>query len=133
MLPSRQGWMFAFVVLLSGFVPATLRAEEPVPFARVEGLFRQHCYSCHAIEKPKGKLRIDNLDTDFIKGTDEGRWKAIVDRLELGDMPPEDEPELKKEDRDQMIAWIAHGRRLAAVAKNPETSFRRLTRREYER
>jgi mono/diheme cytochrome c family protein len=56
---SAQGWIIAFVGLLAGFPPAVLRADEPLTFSRVESLFRQHCYSCHGIEKPKGELRTD--------------------------------------------------------------------------
>jgi mono/diheme cytochrome c family protein len=130
---SAQGWIFAFVALLAGFRPAALRADESVPFARVQSLFQKHCYSCHGIERPKGKFRLDKLDPDFVKGNDGDHWRGVMDRLEFGDMPPEKEPALKKEDRELMIAWIAQGRRQAGLAKNQATTFRRLTRREYER
>jgi hypothetical protein len=110
-----------------------LRADESVPFARVQALFQKHCFSCHGIEKPKGKFRLDKLDPDFVKGADVDHWRGVLERLEFGDMPPEEEPALKKEDRELMMAWIAQGRRQAALAKNQATTFRRLTRREYER
>src|SRR5207247_1278710 len=59
--------------------------------------------------------------------------RDVLDRLNFGDMPPAKEPALKKEDRELMTAWIVQERRRAALAKNQATSFRRLTRREYER
>lgn len=121
-----------FSALLAGFLPVGVRADEPVTFARVAPLFQKHCYSCHGVEKPKGKLRLDQLDTDFVKGNDGGRWRGVIERLEFGDMPPTTEPALKKEDRELMLAWIAHGLRQGALAKNEATNFRRLTRREYE-
>jgi mono/diheme cytochrome c family protein len=130
---SAQGWIFASLVLLAGFLPPVLRADEPVPFARVEALFRNHCYSCHGIEKPKGKLRIDKLDPAFVSGSDREGWSAVMDRLEFGDMPPATQPALKKEDRELMTGWIAKGRRQAEPAKVESSTFRRLTRREYER
>ena len=130
---SAQGWIIAFVGLLAGLRPAVLRADESVPFARVESLFRKHCYSCHGIEKPKGELRIDKLDPDIVKGNDRDHWLDVMDRLEFGDMPPETAPALKKEDRELMMAWIAQGRRQADLAKRQVPIFRRLTRREYER
>src|SRR3954462_8485112 len=106
---SARGWILAFSALLAGFWPAGLRADEPIPFARVQSLFQKHCHSCHGIEKPKGRLRIDKLDPDFVKGNDRDHWLAVMDLLEFGDMPPEKEPALKEEDRALMMAWIAQG------------------------
>ena len=136
MIPSR--WLtpelvVAFAASLVGALPPGLRADEPIPFARVAPLFQKHCYGCHGAEKPKGKLRIDKLDPDFVKGNDGDHWRDVLDRLNFGDMPPAKEPALKKEDRELMTAWLAQERRRAALAKNQATHFRRLTRREYER
>ncbi len=134
MHPSTQAWILTFVALLAGFGPVAIRADESVPHARVEALFRKHCHSCHGIEEPQGKLRIDKLDPDFVNGNDVDRWLGVMDRLELGDMPPEGEaPALTKEDRALMMAWIAQQRRQAELAKPRSPTFRRLTRREYER
>src|SRR3954470_11948419 len=132
---SAHGWILALVALLAGFRPIALRADESVPFARVQSLFQKHCYSCHGIEKPKGKLRIDRLDPDFVKGNDGDHWLVVLDRLEFGDMPPEKEPALRQEDRELITAWIAQGHRQAELTKSqaPAPTFRRLTRREYER
>ena len=78
-------------------------------------------------------MRIDKLDPDFVKGNDGDHWRDVMDRLEFGDMPPEKAPALRKEDRELMTAWIAQGHRQAELAKTQATTFRRLTRREYER
>src|SRR4051812_38120357 len=130
---SARGWILAFAVLLAGFRPAALCADDSIRFARVQALFREHCYSCHGIEKPKGELRIDKLDPDFVAGNDGDDWLVVMDRLEFGDMPPEEAAALRKEDRELMTAWIAQGYRQAELAKSPAPAFRRLTRREYER
>jgi len=130
---SAQGWILALVALLAGFRLGALRADESVPFSRVQSLFQKHCYSCHGIEKPKGGLRIDKLDPDLVKGKDGDDWLVVMDRLEFGDMPPEKEPALRKEDREFLTAWIAQGHRQAELAKSQAPTFRRLTRREYER
>ena len=130
---SARGWILAFAVLLAGFRPSALCADDSIPFARVQALFREHCYSCHGIEKPKGELRIDKLDPDFVKGNDGDDWLVVMDRLEFGDMPPEEAPALGKEDRELMTAWIAQGHRRAELVRSRPPAFRRLTRREYER
>jgi mono/diheme cytochrome c family protein len=125
-------WIFGFVVLLAGGGSTAVRADD-ILFAQVEPLFQKHCYGCHGAEKAKGKLRIDKLNPDFLKGNDGDHWRDVFDRLNFGDMPPEKEPALKKEDRELMTAWIAQERRRASLAKNQATHFRRLTRHEYER
>ena len=126
----RSGVMY--VALLAGFLAVELRADEPVNFERVAPLFQKHCYSCHSAEKPKGKLRIDQLDSKFVQGSDDEHWREVRQRLEFGDMPPETEPAVKFEDRELMVAWIAQGLRQSGSAKKQVTTFRRLTRREYE-
>jgi hypothetical protein len=125
--------IFAFAAFLLGVGPVALRADEIVPFERVAPLFQKHCYGCHGSAKAKGKLRIDQLNPDFIKGNDGDHWRDVLDRLNFGDMPPATEPALKKEDRELMTVWLDQERRRAALAKNQPTHFRRLTRREYER
>ncbi len=136
MLASRQfgpGMISAFVALLAWVCPASIQADEAVPFTRVEPLFQKHCFGCHGVEKPKGDLRIDKLDPDLIKGKDGDHWRDVMDRLNFGDMPPAKGPALQKENRELMTAWIAQERRRAALARNQDTHFRRLTRKEYER
>jgi len=125
--------LLAFAALLGSANSAALRADEPIPFARVAPLFQKYCHGCHATAKPKGDLRIDKLNPDFLKGNDGEHWRDVFDRLNFGDMPPTTEPALKKEDRELMTAWIGQERRRAGLAKNQATHFRRLTRREYER
>jgi len=128
-----SGWLFASFALLAGTAPMVLAADEAVPFARVAPLFQKHCHGCHGAVKPKGDLRIDKLDPDFVKGNDGDHWRDVLDRLNFGDMPPAKESTLKKEERALMTAWLVQERRHAALAKNEAHTFRRLTRREYER
>lgn len=124
--------ILAISAIVIGFAPKALRADD-IPFARVAPLFQKHCFGCHGSEKAKGKLRIDKLNPDLVKGNDGDHWREVHDRLNFGDMPPAKEPALKKEDRELMTAWLTQERRRASLAKNQTTHFRRLTRREYER
>lgn len=125
--------------LLAGVVnPARAEKEAipftAIPFSKVAPIFEKHCHSCHGkdVEKPKGDLRLDKLDPDFLHGKDEAKWREVLDRLNFGDMPPEDEPAMAAEDREILVAWLVQERRRAALARNPAAHFRRLTRREYE-
>ncbi len=136
MIASRQITPLLVVAVAASLVgvgTSGLRADEPIPFARVAPLFQKHCYGCHGAEKAKGKLRIDKLNPDLVNGKDGDHWREVHDRLNFGDMPPAKQPALKKEDRELMTAWLTQERRRAALAKNQAVHFRRLTRREYER
>ncbi|MCE9531341.1 MAG: DUF1592 domain-containing protein [Planctomycetes bacterium] len=126
-------WLVAMIALFAQAASTAFAADEPVPFAKVTPLFQKHCYGCHGTVKPKGDLRIDKLDPDFVKGNDGDHWRDVLDRLNFGDMPPEKESTLKKEERALMTAWLLQERRRASLAKNQATHFRRLTRLEYER
>jgi hypothetical protein len=108
-------------------------ADEPIAFSRVAPIFKKHCHGCHGSAKSKGDLRLDKLNPDLVGGNDGDQWREVLDRLNFGDMPPETEPPLAMEDRDMLTEWLVQERRRAALAGNPTTHFRRLTRREYER
>lgn len=108
-------------------------ADETIAFSRVAPIFKKHCHGCHGPAKAKGKLRIDTLNPDLVVGKDGDHWREVLDRLNFGDMPPKSEPPLAMKDRELLTSWLVQERRRAALAGNPTTHFRRLTRREYER
>ena len=58
--------------------------------------FKDYCVECHNAEKQKGKLRLD--DIAFGIGTLENaeRWQKILNALNSGEMPPEDETQPDK-------------------------------------
>lgn len=126
---------FCFMLLLWAASHHSVLAAEPIAFSKVAPLLKQHCGKCHGptVDKPKSDLRIDKLDPDLIKGKDGEQWQEVLNRLNFGDMPPKDEPQLASADRDLITGWIVQEMRRAALTKNPAAQFRRLTRREYER
>jgi hypothetical protein len=128
-------WLWLVLTLATASAPSGVTAAEPISFDQVAPLLKQHCHKCHAAmgDKPKGDLRIDKLNPDFVQGSDGEHWQEVLNRLNFGDMPPEDEPPLAEAERDQITGWIVQELRRAALTKNPATHFRRLTRREYER
>lgn len=129
----RLGTIFVLVALLAGVRPTPVRSDEAVTFARVAPILEKHCQGCHGPTKSKGDLRLDKLDPDLVRGKDGDRWREVLDRLNVGDMPPAGAPAMPKEDRERLINWLVQERRKAGLAKNPPAHFRRLTRREYER
>ena len=101
----------------------------------VAPFFEKHCIRCHGPVKSKGKITVHSLDGDLSAGQELERWEAILDVLEHGEMPPEDEPQPTDAEREQVAAWIESGMRdyvTHASKEAPEPTARRLTNVEYQ-
>src|SRR6187402_1968825 len=66
--------------------------------AAVQPFFAEHCNKCHGEKKQKGDLRTDTLKIDFESPKTMGHWEEIMNRINSGDMPPDDEDERPKPD-----------------------------------
>ena len=82
-------------------LPALGQAEALPDFEReVKPVLAKRCYGCHGAEKQKGKLRLDTMSTDLLKDPRSAeRWHEVRAVINLGEMPPEDEPKLTAEER----------------------------------
>ncbi|MEZ5299811.1 MAG: DUF1587 domain-containing protein [Verrucomicrobiales bacterium] len=109
---------------------AATNAEESI-----EPFLEAHCVRCHGPEKEKGDLRIDRLSRDFKSGADAHLWAEVVERINAGEMPPEDEPQPSEEEIGAVIArldaQIREGR-AARMAARPAVAHYRLSRTEYQ-
>ena len=100
----------------------------------VKPLVQRYCVSCHGPEKMKADLRIDRLNPDLVKGEDAEHWEEVLNNLNIGDMPPEDEAQPTPAERDIITTWVAKQLRYAAEVKRStggRNVLRRLTRYEY--
>lgn len=125
-------------VLLLGLPTALAEQIAPGPAgytARVAPFFDAHCVACHGPDKSKGKVTLHNLDGDLSAGQDLERWSLILDLLESGEMPPEDEPQPPAAERAAVADWIKQGLRDQLARASQEVAAptaRRLTNIEYE-
>jgi mono/diheme cytochrome c family protein len=101
----------------------------------LEPFLEKHCLRCHGPEKEKGELRIDQLSRDFKTGIDGHHWAEIVERINAGEMPPEDEEQPTESEIAAVIAkldsQIREGRAARMAARPPVAHFR-LSRKEYQ-
>ena len=98
-------------------------------------LLVRHCVACHGGDKPKGKLRLDNLTTDFADAATREHWTAVIERLEAGEMPPKGKPRPPVQDVQALTGWLAPrvaAADAAARAAQGRVVLRRLNRVEYE-
>lgn len=98
-------------------------------------ILEKYCHSCHGPEKQKSDVRLDTLSSDLLADRRSAEtWHDVLDTLNLGEMPPEDETQLTDEERKTLIGWLTESIENAARKYNEEASttvLRRLNRVEY--
>ena len=118
-----------YALLLLAFC-ASVRADE-----RTKTFLKQHCIRCHGDNKQKADRRFDTLPTAIKKLDDLERYQEIVDQLNLGNMPPEDETQPTAAERAAMIAHLTGQLKTArdelSNAAGGRSVLRRLNTWEY--
>tara|TARA_R110002049_G_scaffold2750_8_gene22216 strand:- start:153876 stop:156506 length:2631 start_codon:yes stop_codon:yes gene_type:complete len=134
--------MTRWLVCLALVISANGYGQQPDPERRptaawsetVEPFLREHCFACHDERQSLAGFRIDQLSNDFSVPGVADHWLEVMDQLNLGNMPPEDEP---RPDSDRIFAvakWIAgelEDARRRARAGDGQSPMRRLNRDEY--
>lgn len=105
-------------------------AKEPL-----EKFLQTHCVSCHGPDKAKSDLRVDQLSRDFRSGNDFHLWAEALEKVNSGEMPPEDEPRPSQEEITAFVAELDQRLKegqAARMAARPAVAHYRLSRREYQ-
>lgn len=106
----------------------------PLP-AEIRPILEEHCFKCHGPKKQKGDIRFDTLSVDFLNDAAAAEtWHDALDLLLIGEMPPEDEPELGSGKREKLTEWIrAELDAVVAAGKGRSegVTLRRLNNVEY--
>ncbi len=93
-----------------------------------------NCVVCHGPKTQKADLRIDTLDSDLLSGADAETWHDVLNKLNLGEMPPAKAEPLTDAQRQKVVAWLTtQMQRVADVRRSTggQVVLRRLTRYEY--
>ena len=100
---------------------------------QIKPIIENYCYKCHGQEKQKGDMRFDNIDWDMVNGFDAEKWNMMLSQVNLGEMPPDDEPQLSDDDRRILVDWITKNLDKAAEAKQTDNKLvmRRQTKSQY--
>ena len=72
-----------------------------MPKAKLQPFLQQYCVRCHGPEKQNGQVRFDTGAWEISTNDEAQRWQDVLDILNAGDMPPEDE---KQPTTDEMSA-----------------------------
>ncbi len=95
----------------------------------------KHCISCHGAKEQNADRRFDKLSFDFSNSQNGEVLQEILDQLNLGQMPPEDEPQPTPDEVRKVVraltAKLAEARESARSHSAGRVVLRRLNRTEY--
>ena len=116
---------------------AALAADPPVAVTMPEkhrALFKENCVSCHNEKKQKGHFRVDDLPFTITTVEVAEKWQKVLNAMNAGDMPPEEERQPEKGAKADFLDDLAHAMvtaRRSLGDQNGVITMRRLNRREY--
>lgn len=94
----------------------------------------KHCVRCHGPEEQNGSARFDTLDYAISDKVEALHYQDVLDVLNGGDMPPEDEPQPSNTELEVVIEELTKGlfeARKRLASNGGRVVMRRLNRREY--
>ena len=123
-------------ILLLALRASAASAVKPVAMnEKHRALLQTHCVSCHGPEKQKGKFRVDDLPFALTNIETAERWQKVLNALNSGEMPPENEKQpanAAKADFLDDLANVMVAARRSLSDQNGVITMRRLNRREYK-
>lgn len=119
------------VVIAHAAPPETLVSKETLqPF------LDSYCIKCHGPKKQKGQVRFDEVAWTISDNDTAQRWQDVLDQLNGGDMPPEDEKQPSTAELttvlDSLTGSVIEARK-RLTDHGGEIKMRRLNRREYSK
>lgn len=123
--------MFRFITVALA-VGCTTAASAQVP----AGFAKQHCYDCHSGDSAEAGLDLEDLSTDLADHSAMKKWVRVIDRVEAGEMPPQDSSEMTEAERTQFVKttgdWIKQFQ-AKEFSEGGRVRGRRLTNKQLER
>jgi hypothetical protein len=96
----------------------TSLADKQTFDAVVSPFLEKYCVSCHGDKKVKGNTRLHQINFDLASSQDLDKWQTVYEQLQIGEMPPEDEPQPDNQVKQRVLQWIDQE---LAKSGNPNT------------
>lgn len=93
-----------------------------------------YCTGCHGGDEPEAGFGLDNFEKLRVINNQRDAWLHVVEKLRMGEMPPEDEPQPGKGELESFIQLIEGELSQFDCTKNQKpgrVTIRRLNRSEY--
>jgi hypothetical protein len=101
---------------------------------QVRPLLKKYCFECHSTAKHKGDLDLERFETVKDARRDVEVWRAVLEMLESGQMPPEDSPQPSAAEHQRLAGWtgsLLESEILARAGDPGRVIVRRLSNPEY--
>ena len=138
MIASAYSVSIVLAVLCAASDSRAIAEPSDVPdFKRdVLPILQSHCVRCHGPKKQESQIRLDNLSTNLTDNRAAAEnWHEVLNVLNAGEMPPEDEKQLSTKQRATLTRWVSAtiNRAIDAGRKTDgRVVLRRLNRVEYQ-
>ena len=131
-------------ILLFSLVCVDAREQGPKPApavappsaypARVLPILAKYCVGCHGPIKPKHGLNLAAYTTEAAALKDLKTWEKVLENVQGGSMPPDDQPQLSEGESKQFTQYLQSllSKANCSIAQDPgRVTLRRLNREEY--
>lgn len=94
-------------------------------------ILKESCLKCHGGEKVKGHVDFSEILTAEDADANFELWETVVEVIEAGEMPPEEEPQLSEPNKKVIADWYRHRKKASIDATPSVFTPRRLSAPEY--
>ena len=102
--------VFTALLAWGGYGAAAEAPARAAEFQKAVAPFlERHCLTCHGPDRQDGKLRLDALDGDLVKGRDAQVWNDVRAKLLAGAMPPPKRPRPPVADLQRVVDFLTDG------------------------
>ena len=101
---------------------------------RILPLLERTCFDCHSGTEPAGGMALNHFPNAKSVLKERKTWEKIIQRVDIGDMPPLDADPLSAEDRATLVDWLRSMITDVDCGRTPNpgsVTLRRLNRHEY--
>lgn len=99
-----------------------------------QALLKEHCSKCHNEQQQEGSFRVDDLPFTITTLESAERWQKVLNQLNSGSMPPDDEKQPEGLAKTNFLDDLSHvmvAARKSLGDQQGVITMRRLNRREY--
>src|SRR5262249_43492576 len=88
---------------------AVEQTAQAADFAKeIRPLLKTYCFECHSGNKRKAGLNLEQFESGAEALNSPDLWDQVGERLRAKEMPPAKNPQPTQEQREKLLAWVAH-------------------------